>query len=80
MEGGRWLGGGCSAAQGLAPIVHEGRAEKEAGGGGAIEQRVRGWLYVAAMTRFLMRAGLVISGGVAAASYSVVVACASSGA
>ena len=48
--------------------------------GGALEQRVRGWLYVAAMTRFLMRAGLVISGGVAAASYGVVVACASRGA
>jgi len=25
LEGGRGLGGGCSAAQGLAPIVHEGR-------------------------------------------------------
>ena len=30
LQGGRGLGGGCSATQGLAPIVHEGRAE---GGG-----------------------------------------------
>ena len=29
--GGRGLGGRCSAAQGLAPIVHEGRAEKKGG-------------------------------------------------
>jgi len=29
LEGSRGLGGGCSAAQALAPIVHEGRAEKE---------------------------------------------------
>ena len=29
LEGGRGLGGGCSAAQALAAIVHEGRAAKE---------------------------------------------------
>ena len=34
LEGGRRLGGGCSAAQALAAIEHEGRAEKEGGGAG----------------------------------------------
>ena len=33
MERGSGLGGGCSAAQALAAIVHEGRADKERGGG-----------------------------------------------
>ena len=40
MEKGRGLGGGCSAAQTLAIIVHEGRAKKE--GEGRTDMRVFG--------------------------------------